>query len=225
MSITLIITALVVCVALAVFMYWQMVIAEGAYLGRRVVTWLYDGYARRYDNVKQFNPATDALMLAGPVLACCPNGHVLDVATGTGRLPAALLTQRRFTGRITGIDASAGMLRIARDKLANYPGRVELQVEDAQALPFPDESFDVVACLEALEFMPDWRRALTEMCRVAKPGALMLLSNRVGPDAWKLPGRALPTPRFITMLNSIGLVNATAHDWLVDYDLVTATKA
>jgi ubiquinone/menaquinone biosynthesis C-methylase UbiE len=236
-------------IALAgVFLYWQLVVAEGAYLGTRVVALLYDWFAPRYDGVKQYDKAEDALMLAEPILrhirttphptlsqrerafSSLPSGEglgvkVLDVATGTGRLPDALLTQPRFKGSIIALDASAGMLALAREKLCRHGDRIEFAQHDAQKLPYPDASFDVVTCLEALEFMRDWRGAVKEMMRVLKPGGLLMLSNRIGPDMWKLPGRALPTPAFCDWLREIDLKNVERRAWLVDYDLVTGIKS
>lgn len=212
--------------------YWQLVVAEGAYLGTRVVALLYDWFAPRYDRVKQYDKAADAIMLAGPILRHLAANHrrdgtVLDVATGTGRLPEALLAQPRFTGSIVAIDASSRMLDLAERKLAAHAraGRIEFMRRDAQQLPFADGAFDAATCLEALEFMRDWRAALDEMMRVLRPGGLLMVSNRIGPDAWKLPGRAIPTAEFIDWLRQAGLQYATRQEWLVDYDLVIGIKA
>jgi ubiquinone/menaquinone biosynthesis C-methylase UbiE len=216
------------------FLYWQLVVAEGAYLGTRVVALLYDWFAPRYDGVKQYNKAEDALMLAEPILRHLrQNPHpthtqearVLDVATGTGRLADALLSQPRFKGRIIVLDASAGMLALAKEKLGRHGDRIEFVQHDAQTLPYPDASFEVVTCLEALEFMRDWRGAVKEMLRVLKPGGLLMLSNRIGPDAWKLPGRTMPTPAFIEWLREIDLQAVERRAWLVDYDLITGIKS
>jgi ubiquinone/menaquinone biosynthesis C-methylase UbiE len=229
-----------VLVLAGLFVYWQLVVAEGAYLGTRVVAQLYDWFAPRYDGVKQYNKTEDALMLAEPVLRHLrtlphpqplPVGErrtevrMLDVATGTGRLPDALLSQPRFKGSIVALDASAGMLALAKEKLARYEGRIEFTQHDAQTLPYPDAAFDVVTCLEALEFMGDWRGATKEMLRVLKPGGLLMLSNRIGPDAWKLPRRATPTPAFCQWLGTLGLQRVEHRAWLVDYDLVTGIKS
>jgi ubiquinone/menaquinone biosynthesis C-methylase UbiE len=213
-------------------LYWQLVVAEGAYLGTRVVAWLYDRFAPHYDRVKQYDKMSDAIMLAAPILrhlATFMAGHaatavVLDVGTGTGRLPDALLNQQRFRGHVIALDASAGMLDLARAKLAPYAGRVTFLQHDAQRLPFDPHTFDAVTCLEALEFMRDWRGAVREMLRVLKPGGLLMVSNRIGPDAWKLPGRALPTEAFADWLRELGLRDVQYHPWLVDYDLVTGVK-
>ncbi|MCS7056882.1 MAG: class I SAM-dependent methyltransferase [Thermoflexales bacterium] len=210
-------------------LYWQLVIAEGAYLGPHVVARLYDWFAPHYDRVKQFDKAGDAIMLATPiiqhiVIRAVPNPLVLDVATGTGRLPDVLLSQRRFRGRIVALDLSGRMLDQARAKLAAHVGRVTFMQHDAQRLPFDAATFDVVTCLEALEFMRDWRGAVREMLRVLKPGGLLMVSNRIGPDAWKLPGRTLSTAAFVAWLCELGLRNVHPQPWLVDYDLVTGVK-
>lgn len=211
-------------------LYWQLVVAEGAYLGPRVVALLYDWFAPHYDRVKQFDKAGDALMLAAPILkhltvSAVSHTVVLDVATGTGRLPDVLLAQRRFRGRIVALDLSGQMLGLAQAKLAVHAGRVTFMQRDAQRLPFDAGTFDVVTCLEALEFMRDWRGAVGEMVRVLKPGGLLMVSNRVGPDAWKLPGRTLPTEAFTAWLGELGLRDVQHHPWLVDYDLVTGVKS
>jgi len=239
-NVLLLLLVIGIVVLAGLFLYWQLVVAEGAYLGTRVVALLYDWFAPRYDGVKRYNKAEDALMLAEPILRHLrthphprplPNGEgreearVLDVATGTGRLADALLNQPRFKGRIVVLDASAGMLELAREKLGRYSDRIEFNQHDAQKLPYPDASFDAVTCLEALEFMSDWRGAVREMLRVLKPGGLLMLSNRIGPDAWKLPGRAVPTPAFINWLHEIGLQEVERRAWLVDYDLVTGIKS
>lgn len=223
---------------LGVLAYWQLIVAEGAYLGTRVVALLYDWFAPHYDRVKQYDKAGDAIMLAMPILrhlterASAAGGarpasavRVLDIGTGTGRLPEALLTQPRFRGHIVALDASARMLDLAKAKLAAYDGRVTFLHRDAQRLPFDDDSFDVVTCLQALEFMPDWRGAAKEMARVLKPGGLLMLSNRIGPDAWKLPGRTVPTDDFVAWLGGLGLQHVQSHRWLVDYDLITGIQS
>ena len=214
--------------------YWQLIIAEGAYLGRWIVTLMYDWFAPRYDKVKDFDQGYEAIALAEPVLrhlktsglhARNPTSvYVLDVATGTGRLPAALLFQPRFKGHVIGVDASARMLNIAKSKLAAFESRVAWQRGDAQHLKFADDTFDVVGCLEALEFFPNPRTALCELVRVLKPGGLLMVTNRVGPDAWKLPGRAMTTDEFMSVLHELGLQEIEHAQWMVDYDLVFGVK-
>ena len=212
--------------ALALLAYWQLVIAEGAYLGPWVVARSYDWFARRYDGVKHFVPSAERWFVAGPLMQGLwrvENPLLLDVATGTGRLPLALLGEG-FSGQIIGLDLSLGMLRQARDKLAPYSDHVHLVWQDASALPFDDGAFDAVTCLEALEFLPRPLEALAEMVRVLAPDGILFLTNRVGREARFLPGRAIPRPLFEQTLAEHPLRDVQARRWQVDYDLTMARK-
>ena len=89
--------------------------------------------------------------------------RVLDMATGTGR--AALAIARRGA-RVTGIDASSEMLAVARQRALDAGLPIEFIEGDVHALAFADRAFDAVVCLRLLMHVPDWRRALAELCRV-----------------------------------------------------------
>lgn len=213
-------------VGLAALVYWQLVIAEGAYLGPRFVAGTYDWVARRYDAIKQFSPRDESWFVADPLmrqLASVRRPLVLDVATGTGRLPVALLHDH-FPGRIVGLDLSLGMLRQARYKLQPYGNQVRLIWQDASHLPFDDGTFDAVTCLESLEFLPRPLEALAEMVRVLAPGGALFLSNRVGHEARLLPGKAIPRPQFKRTLASHALRDVDIRAWQPSYDLAMARK-
>lgn len=212
--------------ALAGLAYWQLIIAEGTYLGPRFVAWTYDLVARRYDGIKRFEPLCESWFIAVPLLQSlagvkCP--LVLDVATGTGRLPLALF-QEGFGGEIVGLDLSSGMLRQARSKLAPYDDRLTLIWQDASQLPFGEGAFDAVVCLESLEFLPRPLEAMAEMVRVLAPGGALLVTNRVGRDASLLPGRAIPRSEFAQALASQPLCELQVRAWQKDYDLALARK-
>ena len=212
--------------ALIGLLYWQFIVAEGAYLGPKVVAWTYDLAASRYDGIKRFQPEDERWYVAGPVLRGLQGVTrplVLDVATGTGRLPLALLREG-FAGRIVGLDLSRGMLRWAQAKLRPYGEQVGLVRQDAARLPFADGTFDAVTCLESLEFLPRPPDALAEMVRVLAPGGLLLVTNRVGAEAPLLPGRAFPRPRFERTLADLGLAEIEVRRWQVSYDMATARK-
>ena len=150
--------------------------------------------------------------------------RVLDVGTGTGRLPRALLFQPRFHGHVVGLDLSRRMLAHAAHYTRPYADRVTLIWQDARFLPFPDNTFDAVTSLEMLEFTPDPRGVLAEMVRVLRPGGILLVTNRVGREATLLPGRAFSRDRFYALLEELPLENIQVQLWQVDYDLVWARK-
>ena len=102
-------------------------------------------------------------------------GEVLEVAIGTGlnlpHYPAEI--------RLTGVEWSPPMLAQARRRAEELGRPVTLQEADAQALPFPDASFDTVVCTLSLCAIPDDRRAVAEMVRVLRPGGRLLLLDHV----------------------------------------------
>lgn len=103
------------------------------------------------------------------------SGEVLEVAVGSGRnlpfYPEGV--------RLTGVDLSPAMLQVARDRARRLGLAVELREADAQALPFPDASFDTVVCTLSLCTIPDDRRAVAEMYRVLRPGGRLVLLDHV----------------------------------------------
>lgn len=90
---------------------------------------------------------------------------VLDVGTGTGR--AALALARRGA-RITAVDASMEMLKVAEERAAQSGLHATFLRCDAHELTFPDRAFELTVCLRVLMHTPDWKRCLSEMCRVTE---------------------------------------------------------
>lgn len=212
---------------LAAVAYWQLVVAEGAYLGAPVVALLYDWTASRYDRIKQFQPDDEEWFLARPLreaMRMVPEPLVLDVGTGTGRLPAALFTGSDFRGQVVGLDLSRGMLRQAQRKLNGAGERTFWLWSDAMELPFEADAFDAVVCLEALEFTPDPRQVVREMVRVLRPGGLLLVTNRVGRQSRLLPGRTYDEAAFRDILEGAGLRGVHIGRWQVAYDQAWARK-
>ncbi|MEZ5318604.1 MAG: class I SAM-dependent methyltransferase [Vicinamibacterales bacterium] len=122
----------------------------------------------------------DALRFGGPIgrhllewqeallleaLAPVAGRHVLDVGTGTGR---AALGLARAGATVVGLDASAEMLAVARDRAREAKLAATFGRADAQALPLADRSVDAVVCLRLLMHVVDWRRTVAELCRVAR---------------------------------------------------------
>lgn len=222
------IAGLLSLVLLGLLLYWQLIIAEGTYLGPRAVTLLYDWSAHIYERIKQFDIGAEQWFLGLPLaraLESPPTPLVLDVATGTGRLPRALLRQPSFDGRVIGLDLSRHMLREAVRRTAQFADRLTFLWQDAQGLPFDDNTFDGVTCLEALEFTPNPRAVLAELVRVLQPGGVLLVTNRVGTDAKFLPGRTFLRDEFERLLRKLPLEEVKVRSWQVDYDLAWAIKA
>jgi ubiquinone/menaquinone biosynthesis C-methylase UbiE len=135
----------------------------------------WEKYAPRYDRDIGF---FERLQFGGGREWVCSQatGDVLEVAVGTGRnlgfYPDGV--------RLTGLDFSPAMLAQARARAAELGREIELREGDAQALPFPDASFDTVVCTLGLCGFPDERSAIAEMHRVLRPGGKLLLLDHVG---------------------------------------------
>ena len=212
---------------LSALLYWLLVTTEGVYLGRRVVVWLYDLTAHKYDGIKEFDPDAEQFFLIRPLLVRLrpiPNPLVLDVATGTGRLPHFLLDAPTFNGRVVGLDASEKMLRLAQEKVRPFGHRASLVQQVADKLPFANDQFDLVTCLEALEFFPSDTAALQEMVRVLKPGGTLLVTRRKGGEAKLFLGRYRNVKQFEAVLIQLGLEEVHTNPWQMDYDQVFGRK-
>jgi demethylmenaquinone methyltransferase / 2-methoxy-6-polyprenyl-1,4-benzoquinol methylase len=99
--------------------------------------------------------------------------RALDLCCGTGDLALALAQRGAET---TGLDFSEKMLEIARAKSCKLKFRTPNFIQgDAQQIPFPDDSFDIVTVGYGLRNLTDWEVGLAEMHRVAKPGARLVV--------------------------------------------------
>lgn len=137
---------------------------------------LYGRFAPLYDLVFDlpFHPGRAAAARAAAEAADA-TGEVLVVGVGTG-LELSLLPK---TLRVTGIDLSARMLDIARERVSRKGLRQvkALQVMDAAALEFPAARFDVALAPYVMSVVPSPARALDEMWRVVKPGGEIVIVN------------------------------------------------
>jgi SAM-dependent methyltransferase len=121
--------------------------------------------------------------------------RVLDVACGHGN--AALAASRRFC-QVTGIDYVPALLDRARQRAQAEGLEATFQEGDAEDLPFPDASFDVVLSACGAMFAPDQEQTASELLRVCRPGGRIGMVNWT-PDSYvgelfQAIGRHLPPP-------------------------------
>jgi ubiquinone/menaquinone biosynthesis C-methylase UbiE len=220
-----------VVLIIGLVLYWLLVITEGVFLGRRIVILLYDLTAGNYDGIKQFDEGFERQTISKTLLgelAKRQGAWVLDVATGTGRVPFLLLEDPDFMGDVIGLDAAGKMLLQAQTKMNKQTQANENRVtwikQSAMNLPFADRTFDVITCLESLEFFPSDLVALDEMVRLLRPGGFLVASRRRGRDAHLFFGRYRSIKNFERVLDDLDLVQIRTYLWQVDYDMVTARK-
>lgn len=102
---------------------------------------------------------------------------VLDLAGGTGDLTAKFSRLVGESGRVVLADINDSMLKMGREKLRNtgVVGNVEYVQANAEALPFPDNTFDCITISFGLRNVTDKEKALRSMFRVLKPGGRLLV--------------------------------------------------
>jgi ubiquinone/menaquinone biosynthesis C-methylase UbiE len=137
--------------------------------------------AQAYLNRLDDTFVTHALRLVGRR----ERGRALDIGTGPGQIVVKLarhLTRWKFAG----VDRSSHMIAEAASNLAaagpELAGRVEFQIADANALPFPDATFDLVICNSVLHHMAEPERLLAEIARLVKPRGAILLRDLRRPN-------------------------------------------
>jgi SAM-dependent methyltransferase len=216
---------LVLAVAILLLLVWEIWICEGAHLGRRFVSGLYDLFAGRYESIKQFDWEWEGMFLGEPLAASIAHlgrARLLDVGAGSGRLARAFLPFARGDVKIVAAEPSRRM--VAGGRRLSPPSVAWLRAW-ADGLPFPAGAFDVVAALELLEFTPDRRDALREMVRVLRPGGTLLVTNRIGWQAPMIFGHTTKRTSLARSLTALGLTEIRIEPWQVEYDLAWAIKA
>ena len=156
---------------------------------RQQRTWTSGNYAR----------IGNTLVIMGELLCEAVNVHagdkVLDVATGSGN--TAISAARRFCDT-TGIDYVPELIEHARKRAEVEGVEVTFEVGDAENLPYPDASFDVVLSTLGVMFAPDQERAAEELLRICRPGGKIGLANWT-PDGFighmfRTLGKHVPPP-------------------------------
>jgi demethylmenaquinone methyltransferase / 2-methoxy-6-polyprenyl-1,4-benzoquinol methylase len=144
----------------------------------RQVRGVFDSVASKYDVMNDLMSAgmhrgwkAFAVLVSGATLG----SKVLDVAGGTGDLALAFAKKVGHTGEVVHTDINEAMLRVGRDRLVDAGFAVPTLVCDAEKLPLPSDHFDVVTVAFGLRNMTHKAAALSEMCRVLKPGGKLLV--------------------------------------------------
>ena len=157
-----------------------------------------------------------------------PGHRGLDVCCGTGDIALALA---RHDVEMVGLDFSQPMLEIAERRrrreeqasLSPAQGKPSLFKPpqfvqgDAQQLPFPDQSFDIVTVGYGLRNLADWRAGLKEMARVAKPGGRLLVLDFGKPEnpLWRNIYFGY-LRRFVPLLGLVVSGSASAYSYILE---------
>lgn len=153
-----------------------------------------------------------------------PGERALDLCCGTGDLAFALA---EAGARVTGLDFSEEMLRVAREKSRRLPTRanqtqsIQPQVEfirgDAQQIPFPENTFDIVTIGYGLRNLADLNAGICDMLRACKPGGRLLTLDFGKPNnaLWRAIYYSY-LRAFLPLFGKIFCGNAAAYAYILE---------
>jgi len=143
-----------------------------------------------------------------------PDARMLDVGCGSG-WATRMLAEYAFNGRVTGIDISDEMIRVARESSRSLPN-VDFEIASAEQLPFPDHEFTHAFSMESLYYYRNIPQALKEIHRVLKPGGLFVAimdlyweneATHQWIDTLKVPVELLSVGDYHSLFIDAGFVN------------------
>lgn len=146
----------------------------------REVAGRYDAWAQSYDDdLTSWSYQAPGVVAETVVIRHPRAGSVLDIGCGTGLVGRALRA-RGFGGEIHGRDISGASLEVARQSGA-YDS--DEQADLQKRLAFEDDSIDAVVCVGVMTYLPDVQAVWREFARVARPGGLVVTTQRE--DLWQ----------------------------------------
>ena len=141
--------------------------------------------------------------------------QILDIATGTGDL--ALMMAALNPDRIVGLDISAGMLEVGKQKIskANLSDKIEMIVGDSEAMPFDDNTFDAITVSFGVRNFANLNKGLTEISRVLKPTGVLVILETSNPVKFPFKqGYKLYTNLFLPIVGKLFSKDKDAYSYL-----------
>ncbi|MGH2665776.1 bifunctional demethylmenaquinone methyltransferase/2-methoxy-6-polyprenyl-1,4-benzoquinol methylase UbiE [Flavobacterium sp.] len=142
---------------------------------------------------------------------------ILDIATGTGDL--AILLANTQAKKIIGLDISAGMLEVGKQKIAhkNLSDTIEMVLGDSEKIPFEDHSFDVVTVAFGVRNFENLEQGLSEILRVLKPNGLFVILETSVPDKFPYKqGYRFYTKNILPIIGRLFSKDKVAYQYLSD---------
>ena len=187
---------------------------------KKQVTEMFDGISTEYDalnrkislgiDVKWRRRVVDLLIPKKPE-------SILDIATGTGDLALALTATK--ASRIVGLDISAGMLSVGKDKVKveNLQNTIEMVIGDSEALTYDDNSFDAVTVAFGVRNFENLELGLSELFRVLKPGGTLVVLETAVPTRFPFKqGYKFHTQVIIPLMGKLFTRDQAAYKYLSD---------
>jgi demethylmenaquinone methyltransferase / 2-methoxy-6-polyprenyl-1,4-benzoquinol methylase len=187
---------------------------------KKQVTKMFDGISTEYDTLnRKISLGIDVKWRRRVVDLLIPKKpeSILDIATGTGDLALALTATR--ASRIVGLDISAGMLSVGKDKvkMENFENTIEMVIGDSEALTYDDNSFDAVTVAFGVRNFENLELGLSELFRVLKPGGTLVVLETAVPTRFPFKqGYKFHTQVIIPLMGKLFTRDQAAYKYLSD---------
>ena len=187
---------------------------------KKQVTEMFDGISTEYDELnRKISLGIDVKWRRRVVDLLIPKKpeSILDIATGTGDLAIALTATR--ASRIVGLDISAGMLSVGKNKvkLENLENIIEMVIGDSEALTYEENSFDAVTVAFGVRNFENLELGLSELFRVLKPGGTLVILETAVPSRFPFKqGYKFHTQVIIPLMGKLFTRDQAAYKYLSD---------
>ena len=142
---------------------------------------------------------------------------ILDIATGTGDL--AILLSQTNAHKIIGLDISAGMLEVGKQKIAtkNLSDKIEMILGDSEKIPFDDNTFDAVTVAFGIRNFENLEIGLAEILRVLKPNGIFVILETSVPEKFPFKqGYRFYTKNILPIIGKMFSKDKVAYQYLSD---------
>jgi demethylmenaquinone methyltransferase / 2-methoxy-6-polyprenyl-1,4-benzoquinol methylase len=143
--------------------------------------------------------------------------RILDCATGTGDQVIALMEKKPSIASVVGIDLSAAMIEIGKQKIAkkSYANKIIFQLASALEIPFPDNYFECVTISFGIRNVTDTMAAFKEFRRVLKPkGRVLILEGTIPRKKWLKSAHLFYLRHFLPRIGGAISKNLDAYRYL-----------
>ena len=143
--------------------------------------------------------------------------QILDIATGTGDL--AIMMSQLNPDTIIGLDISAGMLDVGKQKIANVnlSDKIDMVVGDSENMPFDDNTFDAITVSFGVRNFANLDKGLTEIKRVLKPGGTFVVLETSNPTKFPFKqGYKFYTTYILPFIGKIFSRDKAAYSYLCE---------
>jgi demethylmenaquinone methyltransferase / 2-methoxy-6-polyprenyl-1,4-benzoquinol methylase len=184
------------------------------------VAQMFDTISKNYDDLNRVISFGIDLKWRKKVLKLVSNTNpknVLDIATGTGDL--AILMAETSAEKIVGLDISAGMLEVGRNKIEQkkLSSKIEMVLADSENMPYPENTFDAITVAFGVRNFENLEKGLSEILRVLKPNGIFVILETSVPEKFPFKqGYRFYSRNILPLIGKLFSKDNSAYQYLSD---------